>query len=176
MAESCWRRRGGKFCWSAGVVCDGAINDVPGCGFWDGFWALVRQGVTIRRAIRNVWQQSSLVIDARQCIREVRIRKSDWSRLPCEPDVTNGNAWIASNAWTRDARPLFFYRILRSQFHRSVAIRKKWPHFWGHISRGQIWQAMSGKAMEVTAPPGGAALREMLTRESEGHCFGFAAS
>jgi len=31
--------------------------------------------------------------------------------------------------------------------------------------------------MEVFIPPGGTALREMLTRdESEGHCFWFAAS
>ena len=31
--------------------------------------------------------------------------------------------------------------------------------------------------MQVAVPPGEAALREMLTRdESEGHCFGFAAS
>jgi hypothetical protein len=53
---------------------------------------------------------------------------------------------------------------------------KKRPHFWGHVSRGQFWKAMSGKAMQVTAPPSGAALREILTRECEGHCFGFAAS
>jgi hypothetical protein len=31
--------------------------------------------------------------------------------------------------------------------------------------------------MEVSAPPAGAGLREMVTGEnSEGHCFGFAAS
>ena len=101
---------------------------MPGCGFWDGFWALVRQGVTIRRAIRNVWQQSSLVIDAWQCIREVRIRKSDWSlKLPCEPDVTNGSAWIASNVWTRDAHPLSFDRILRFPVSQDVAIKKSGP-------------------------------------------------
>jgi Fe-S oxidoreductase len=35
---------------------------------------------------------------------------------------------------------------------------------------------MSGKAMQVTIPPG-TALREMVRRkESEGHCCGFAAS
>jgi hypothetical protein len=36
---------------------------------------------------------------------------------------------------------------------------------------------VSGKAMQVTVPPVGTALREMLNRElSEGHCCGFAAS
>jgi hypothetical protein len=36
---------------------------------------------------------------------------------------------------------------------------------------------MSGKAMQVTVPPVGTALREMLNRESsEGHLLGFAAS
>lgn len=54
---------------------------------------------------------------------------------------------------------------------------KKRPHFWGHNSRGQIWKAMSGKALEVTDRTSRTPLREMLTRdESEGHCFGFAAS
>ena len=76
MAESCWRRRGGKFCWSACVVWGAAMNRVPGCGFCDEFWALVKQGVTIRRAIRNAGQKRSLVIDAWQCIREVMIRKA----------------------------------------------------------------------------------------------------
>jgi hypothetical protein len=36
---------------------------------------------------------------------------------------------------------------------------------------------LSGKAMQVAAPRTGTVLREMLTgKESEGHCFGFAAS
>ena len=57
----------------------------------------------------------------------------------------------------------------------SKRVAKKRPHCWGHVSRGQVWK-VSGKAMQVTVPHGEAALREMVTRESEGHCFGFAAS
>jgi hypothetical protein len=53
---------------------------------------------------------------------------------------------------------------------------KKRPHCWGHVSRGQGLEGLSGKAMQVTVPHGEAALREMLTGKDEGHCFGFAAS
>jgi hypothetical protein len=51
-----------------------------------------------------------------------------------------------------------------------VSIRhKKWPHFWGHISRGfDRWA--SGKAMHAD-PPSETAIRESTksVEESEGH-------
>jgi hypothetical protein len=54
---------------------------------------------------------------------------------------------------------------------------KKRPHCWGHVSRGQDLEGLSGKAMQVAVPSAGTVLREMLNGESsEGHCFGFAAS
>ena len=33
------------------------------------------------------------------------------------------------------------------------AQEQKWPHFWGHVSRGYEWWAMSGKAMQDAVPP-----------------------
>jgi hypothetical protein len=51
MAESCCRRRGGKFSLSAAVVCGADIIWVwAGC-VWGGFWATANVGASSRRAI-----------------------------------------------------------------------------------------------------------------------------
>jgi hypothetical protein len=49
------------------------------------------------------------------------------------------------------AQPLPFYGIFKIPLSYDMALKKKRPHFWGRISRGQIWK-VSGKAMQVTAP------------------------
>jgi hypothetical protein len=48
---------------------------------------------------------------------------------------------------------------------------KKRPHFWGHnFKRSRIGRRRSGKAMQVSVPPKGTELRELVTREkSEDH-------
>jgi len=47
------------------VVCGSPMNEVAGCGFWNGLWALATAVMISGRTIRNEkWKRRSLVIDA----------------------------------------------------------------------------------------------------------------
>jgi hypothetical protein len=70
------------------------MNEGAACGFWGGFWPLVRAGEISKSEIRSGAEEpESFVIDAGSVSETQVFRKSNRS-LPCQPDVPSGTPCV----------------------------------------------------------------------------------